>query len=64
MTDSEKIQHLETKNIQLMARNNSLEAVLAAWRAHAGGDDPVDDRTVVVVKVLRPIGPAGDTGAV
>ena len=29
-----------------------LEAVLAAWRAHTGGDDPEDDRTVVVVKVL------------
>jgi len=29
-----------------------LEAVLAAWRAHTGGDDPQDDRTVVVVKVL------------
>ena len=29
-----------------------LEAVLAAWRGHTGGDDPEDDRTVVVVKVL------------
>ena len=29
-----------------------LEAVLAAWRAHTGGDEPQDDRTVVVVKVL------------
>ncbi len=36
-----------------------LEAVLAAWRAHAGGDDPVDDRTVVVVKVLARGTPAG-----
>jgi len=31
-----------------------LESVLAAWRAHTGGDDPGDDRTVVVVKVLSP----------
>jgi serine phosphatase RsbU (regulator of sigma subunit) len=31
-----------------------LESVLAAWRAHTGGDDPVDDRTVVVVRVLSP----------
>jgi len=30
------------------------EAVLAAWRAHTGTDDPEDDRTVVVVKVLGP----------
>lgn len=29
-----------------------LETVLAAWREHAGGDEPEDDRTVVVVKVL------------
>lgn len=29
-----------------------LEAILAAWRSHTGGDDPEDDRTVVVVKVL------------
>jgi serine phosphatase RsbU (regulator of sigma subunit) len=29
-----------------------LDAILAAWRAHTGGDDPEDDRTVVVVKVL------------
>ena len=29
-----------------------LEAILAAWRAHTGNDDPEDDRTVVVVKVL------------
>lgn len=29
-----------------------LEAILSAWRAHTGGDDPEDDRTVVVVKVL------------
>lgn len=36
-----------------------LDAVLAAWRAHAGGDDPVDDRTVVVVKVLARGTPAG-----
>lgn len=28
-----------------------LEAILAAWRAHTGGDDPEDDRTVVVVRV-------------
>lgn len=28
MTDNEKIQHLETKNIQLMAKNNALEAIL------------------------------------
>lgn len=34
-----------------------LDAVLAAWRAHAGGDDPEDDRTVVVVKVLAPLAP-------
>lgn len=32
----------------------ALEAVLAAWRAHTGNDDPEDDRTVVVVKVLGP----------
>ena len=31
-----------------------LEAILAAWRAHAGHDDPDDDRTVVVVKILSP----------
>lgn len=31
-----------------------LDAVLTAWRAHTGGDDPEDDRTVVVVKVLTP----------
>jgi sigma-B regulation protein RsbU (phosphoserine phosphatase) len=31
-----------------------LESVLSAWRAHTGGDDPDDDRTVVVVKVLGP----------
>ncbi len=36
-----------------------LDAVLAAWRAHTGGDDPADDRTVVVVKVLAPGTPAG-----
>lgn len=41
-----------------------LDAVLAAWRAHTGDDDPEDDRTVVVVKVLRPIDPAADAGAV
>jgi len=41
-----------------------LDAVLAAWRAHTGGDDPEDDRTVVVVKVLRPVGLAGEAGAV
>ncbi len=29
-----------------------LEAILSAWRDHTGGDDPEDDRTVVVVKVL------------
>lgn len=29
-----------------------LESVLSAWRAHTGGDDPEDDRTVVVVRVL------------
>ena len=34
-----------------------LESVLAAWRAHTGGDDPEDDRTVVVVKVLGPVAP-------
>jgi serine phosphatase RsbU (regulator of sigma subunit) len=34
-----------------------LEAVLAAWRAHTAGDDPEDDRTVVVVKVLGAPGP-------
>ena len=33
-----------------------LDAVLAAWRAHTGGDDPEDDRTVVVVRVLGPSG--------
>jgi sigma-B regulation protein RsbU (phosphoserine phosphatase) len=32
-----------------------LESVLSAWRAHTGGDDPGDDRTVVVVKILGPI---------
>lgn len=31
-----------------------LDSVLLAWRAHTGGDDPGDDRTVVVVKVLAP----------
>ena len=31
-----------------------LDAVLAAWRVHTGGDDPEDDRTVVVVKILGP----------
>lgn len=31
-----------------------LDSVLSAWRAHTGGDDPGDDRTVVVVKVLAP----------
>ncbi|HYN42830.1 MAG TPA: SpoIIE family protein phosphatase, partial [Thermoanaerobaculia bacterium] len=31
-----------------------LESVLAAWRAHTGGDDPGDDRTVVVVRILGP----------
>jgi serine phosphatase RsbU (regulator of sigma subunit) len=31
-----------------------LEAILEAWRAFTGGDDPEDDRTVVVVKVLGP----------
>ena len=31
-----------------------LESVLSAWRAHTGGDDPADDRTVVVVKILGP----------
>lgn len=41
-----------------------LDAVLAAWRAHTGSDDPEDDRTVVVVKVLRPVGPAGEACAV
>lgn len=34
-----------------------LESVLSAWRAHTGGDDPTDDRTIVVVKVLSPSGP-------
>ena len=34
-----------------------LESVLAAWRAHTGGDDPGDDRTVVVVKILGPAAP-------
>lgn len=36
-----------------------LEAVLSAWRSHTGGDDPEDDRTVVVVRVLGPAAPAG-----
>lgn len=31
-----------------------LEAILDAWRAHTGSDDPEDDRTVVVVRVLGP----------
>jgi sigma-B regulation protein RsbU (phosphoserine phosphatase) len=35
-----------------------LEAVLAAWRAHTGNDDPEDDRTVVVVRVLGTGAPA------
>lgn len=35
-----------------------LDAVLAAWREHTGGDEPVDDRTVVVVKVLARDGAA------
>jgi len=35
-----------------------LDAVLSAWRAHTGGDDPEDDRTVVVVRILPPAGPA------
>lgn len=35
-----------------------LDAVLSAWRAHTGGDDPEDDRTVVVVRVLAQAGPA------
>jgi len=35
-----------------------LDAVLAAWREHTGGDEPVDDRTVVVVKVLARNGAA------
>ena len=39
-----------------------LEAVLSAWRAHTGGDDPEDDRTVVVVKILGAPAP-GATGA-
>ncbi len=34
-----------------------LESVLSAWRAHTGGDDPGDDRTVVVVKILGPAPP-------
>ena len=40
-----------------------LDAILAAWRAHTGGDDPDDDRTVVVVKILGPSNRA-DEGAV
>jgi len=35
-----------------------LAAILGAWRAHTGGDDPDDDRTVVVVRVLGPAGAA------
>ena len=35
-----------------MGAREVLDAVLTAWRAHTGGDDPEDDRTVVVVKVL------------
>ncbi len=31
-----------------------LESVLSEWRALTGGDDPDDDRTVVVVKILAP----------
>jgi serine phosphatase RsbU (regulator of sigma subunit) len=34
-----------------------LSSILAAWRAHTGGDDPSDDRTVVVVKILGPLAP-------
>jgi len=39
-----------------------LESVLAAWRAHTGGDDPEDDRTVVVVKILSPAASAPAAG--
>ncbi|MBK9376442.1 MAG: SpoIIE family protein phosphatase [Holophagales bacterium] len=39
-----------------------LESVLDAWRAHTGGDDPEDDRTVVVVKVLSPSASAPSAG--
>ena len=39
-----------------------LKAVLEAWKAHTGGDDPEDDRTVVVVKVLDPAAAAGRSG--
>lgn len=35
-----------------------LDAVLSAWRAHTGIDDPEDDRTVVVVRILPPAGQA------
>lgn len=34
-----------------------LESVLSDWRAHTGGDDPGDDRTVVVVRILGPVVP-------
>ncbi len=44
--------------------NEVLEAVLAAWRAHTGGDDPADDRTVVVVRILGSPDPAAGAGAV
>jgi sigma-B regulation protein RsbU (phosphoserine phosphatase) len=41
-----------------------LDAVLGAWRAHTGHDDPEDDRTVVVVKILRPAAPRPPSGPV